>query len=131
MSIKRVWNRLRSWMLLKKMALKTKGIVLDSGQRRAVAQYARFKKAWPELKELQRRAWASTELSGKRELVQTIAHEMEQGKIAWLPEEKVMAAEIFVQLRLGGIEITPKNIKDLGLEEKDAQALDALIKLYK
>lgn len=91
--------------------------------------YVQIMTLHPELRNLQIRAHNSIRSSGKSQLVKMIANDMGEGKIKWLPEDKVVAAEIFVEFRLGNIEITEEIIKALGLE-KEAQFLDTLIKLY-
>ncbi len=44
-------------------------------------------------------------------------------------KEDVLAATLFIQLRMGGIKITEEIIKELGLE-RDWQALNKLLELY-
>jgi len=94
-----------------------------------VRQIQRIEREWPEVRELCRQANEAIRRDRKRAVEEKLTDGIEAGRIAgWLPREKIAAAQTFIQLALGGINIGQRELKILDLE-KEAGALKKLVEI--
>ena len=123
--VRQLGSRLRRWW-----ARKTRGPIAKE----AIAKYGpmhknlqRIEREWPEVMALQRQATRTLKASGKSELSGQLSQRVMKRKACpWLPREKTLAAIMFIEFKLAGIEISPENLKIMGLE-KEAPALAKMI----
>ena len=83
----------------------------------------------PELKKKVLIAGKTIKEKGKNKMLSRIVVGITRGEIGWIPNNKRVASIYYIELTIGNVEVGDRLIKKMGLE-KEAGALNALIKLY-